>query len=77
MTKRSSQAEPNSGNQPGSIAILYPGLANNCVRLDWTVDRADDGALEFHAGLGARPAPDELYFRVAGDDLSILAGQRP
>jgi GNAT superfamily N-acetyltransferase len=49
-------------------------LANNCVRLDWTVDRDNGQALEFYSGLGAKPATDKVYFRVSGDDLSVLAG---
>lgn len=48
-------------------------LANNCVRLDWTVERDNQRALEFYAGLGSMPAQNKLYFRVTGSDLSDLA----
>ncbi len=51
-------------------------LANNCMRLDWTVERSNEKALRFYTGLGARPAPEKLYFRVTGDDLVLLASSK-
>lgn len=64
------------GRGIGTALIRYLAqyaLANNCARLDWTVDRWNERALQFYAGLGARPAPDKVYFRVEGEDLSLLA----
>jgi len=52
-------------------------LANNCVRLDWTVDRDNARALDFYARLGAKPAQDKVYFRVAGEELVKLSGDAP
>jgi GNAT superfamily N-acetyltransferase len=65
------------GRGIGTVIIRHLAefaLANDCVRLDWTVDRNNWRALEFYDKLGAKPAPDKIYFRVADEGLSVLAG---
>lgn len=67
------------GRGIGTALIRYLAkyaLDNNCVRLDWTVERGNERALEFYAGLGAKPAPEKIYFRVTGEDLSVLAADQ-
>jgi GNAT superfamily N-acetyltransferase len=48
-------------------------LEHNCIRLDWTVERSNERALAFYTRLGAKPAPEKVYFRVAGDELTELS----
>jgi ribosomal protein S18 acetylase RimI-like enzyme len=51
-------------------------LATNCMRLDWTVEHSNERALAFYKRLGAKPAPEKVYFRVTGDDLALLSSQK-
>jgi ribosomal protein S18 acetylase RimI-like enzyme len=53
--------------------VAKHAIANNCIRLDWTVDRDNERALDFYRRVGARPAADKIYFRVSGEDLVRFA----
>jgi GNAT superfamily N-acetyltransferase len=53
--------------------VARHAVVMGCIRFDWTVDAANEGALKFYRELGARPAQDKVYFRVSGQDLERLA----
>jgi GNAT superfamily N-acetyltransferase len=55
--------------------IAKYAIAKNCVRFDWTVGINNHRAIAFYRSLGASPAPDKLFFRVAGDELLRFAGR--
>jgi GNAT superfamily N-acetyltransferase len=55
--------------------IAQYAIAKNCVRFDWTVGINNHRAIAFYRSLGATPAPDKLFFRVADDELLRFAGR--
>jgi hypothetical protein len=54
-------------NHASAVALHY-------IHLELRAD-SQDVALALYRSLVASPAPDKLFFRVAGDDLLRLAGQ--
>jgi GNAT superfamily N-acetyltransferase len=51
-------------------------LERDCARLEWWVLDWNDPAIQFYKALGAKPMDEWTTFRVDGDALSDLAGQR-
>jgi GNAT superfamily N-acetyltransferase len=51
-------------------------LERDCARLEWWVLDWNDPAIQFYRALGAKPMDEWTTFRVDGDALSDLAGQR-
>ena len=45
-----------------------------CCRFDWTAEKSNPRALAFYDRLSASRLDDKVYFRVAGSDLTRLAG---
>jgi len=48
-------------------------VEKSCIRFDWTVDTTNPSALAFYRSLGAKPAPDKIYFRLAASELERFA----
>lgn len=40
-------------------------------RVEWTTDTSNDGAQAFYEALGAKPVPTKIFYRAAGDDLTV------
>ena len=45
-------------------------------RLDWTADADDERLLRFYESLGGAPQPKKLFFRLTGQALDDLAGEK-
>lgn len=52
-------------------------LDQGCVRLDWTTETGNPGALAFYDRLGAMRVTEKVYFRFTGDALVALAQRAP
>lgn len=52
-------------------------LAQGCVRLDWTTETGNPGALAFYDRLGAARVTEKVYFRFSGEALAALAQRAP
>lgn len=48
-------------------------LAQGCVRLDWTTETGNPGAIAFYDRLGAARVAEKVYFRLDGDALAAVA----
>jgi GNAT superfamily N-acetyltransferase len=48
----------------------------NCGRLEWAVLNWNEPSIKFYKALGAAPMNDWTVFRLTGDALDELAGQR-
>lgn len=49
-------------------------VERNCGRLEWSVLDWNEPAIRFYKSLGARPVGEWTIFRLAGQELSALAG---
>ena len=50
-------------------------VARGCGRFEWQVLDWNASAIRFYEGLGARPNPGWLSYRLSGEALLRLAGQ--
>jgi len=50
-------------------------VERNCGRLEWSVLDWNEPAIRFYTSLGARPVGEWTIFRLAGQELSALAGE--
>jgi GNAT superfamily N-acetyltransferase len=48
-------------------------MERGCLRLDWTTEIDNEGALTFYDRLGARRVPEKVYYRVDGNMLKQWA----
>jgi GNAT superfamily N-acetyltransferase len=48
-------------------------LQNNCGRFEWSVLVSNSPAIGFYDGIGAKPKPEWLGYRLAGEDLERFA----
>lgn len=53
--------------------IAAYAVSKNCVRLDWTTESTNPGALAFYERLGATRVEEKVYFRLTGDSLAAFA----
>lgn len=53
--------------------VARHAIEQDCVRLDWTAEAGNPGALRFYRRLGARRVGEKIYFRFAGDALRRFA----
>ena len=51
------------------VWIAKYAVQHDCVRLDWTAEATNPGAVRFYSALGARRVEEKIYFRFDGDDL--------
>ncbi len=71
--------EAHRGNGIGKallIRLAQIAKENNCGRLEWSVLDWNAPAIRFYKSLGAVPMDEWTIFRLAGDALADLAGQR-
>lgn len=71
--------EAHRGNGIGKallIRLAQIAKENNCGRLEWSVLDWNAPAIRFYKSLGAVPMDEWTIFRLAGDALIDLAGQR-
>lgn len=54
-------------------AVAQHGLERGAVRLDWTAEDTNPGALAFYDRLGARRVTEKVYFRFDGEGLKDFA----
>lgn len=52
-------------------------VAQGCVRLDWTTETGNPGAIGFYERLGASRVAEKIYFRLAGEALTAFAARSP
>jgi GNAT superfamily N-acetyltransferase len=57
-------------------ALARIALDRDCGRLDWSVLTWNELAISFYKQIGARPMDDWTSFRLAGDALAQIAGER-
>lgn len=55
------------------VWIANYAVQHDCVRLDWTAEATNPGAVRFYSALGARRVEEKIYFRFEGDDLLSFA----
>ena len=48
-------------------------VARGCVRLDWTAETDNPGALAFYDRIGAKRITEKVYFQLDGDALKQMA----
>lgn len=48
-------------------------VSKNCIRLDWTTESTNAGALAFYERLGAKRVEEKVYLRLTGDALVLFA----
>jgi ribosomal protein S18 acetylase RimI-like enzyme len=48
-------------------------VAHDCVRLDWTTETGNPGAMAFYDRLGATRVTEKVYYRIAGEQLERFA----
>lgn len=53
--------------------VARHAVAHDCLRLDWTTERPNEGAQRFYRRLGAEHVEEKVYFRLAGDALQAFA----
>lgn len=58
------------------IRLAQIAKENDCGRLEWSVLDWNAPAIRFYKSLGAVPMDEWTIFRLAGDALADLAGQR-
>jgi len=51
-------------------------IDRSCSRLEWTTERSNVDAMAFYAALGAPAQTDKVTFRLEGDHLASMAGDR-
>jgi GNAT superfamily N-acetyltransferase len=57
-------------------ALARIALDRDCGRLDWSVLTWNELAISFYKQIGARPMDDWTSFRLTGDALAQIAGER-
>jgi len=57
------------------VELARVARARGCGRLEWSVLDWNEPAIGFYKSLGAVAQDEWTIFRVAGDDLALLAGQ--
>jgi len=58
-------------------ALARIALERDCGRLEWAVLDWNQLAIDFYKRIGAKPLDDWTVFRMTGDALHQLAGERP
>ena len=58
------------------VELARIAKSRNCGRFEWAVLNWNQPAIDFYRGLGAVPMHDWTVFRVTGEALDNLAGQR-
>ena len=58
------------------IGLAREAVARGCARMEWAVLDWNAPAIRFYESLGAIPLADWTVYRLAGDALSRLVGQR-
>jgi ribosomal protein S18 acetylase RimI-like enzyme len=64
------------GNGIGRIMLAHLAalaVARGCVRLDWSAETDNPGALAFYDRIGAQRLTEKVYFRLDGDALKEMA----
>jgi GNAT superfamily N-acetyltransferase len=56
-------------------ALARVAIDRGCAALDWSAVTGNDGAIRFYERLGARTKDGIVQFRLAGADLSQVAGR--
>jgi GNAT superfamily N-acetyltransferase len=57
-------------------AVARVAVERGHKRVDWTADRNDSGLLSFYSGLGALAQHEKVFYRLAGEALTLLAASR-
>ncbi|MEZ5668155.1 MAG: GNAT family N-acetyltransferase [Alphaproteobacteria bacterium] len=55
--------------------IAHEALRRGCVRLDWSTEAGNAGALRFYDRIGGTRMETKVYYRVGGAALSDLAAR--
>jgi ribosomal protein S18 acetylase RimI-like enzyme len=55
--------------------LARQAVADDCVRLDWTAEAGNPGAINFYERLGAQEVREKRYFRFDGEALQKLAAK--
>lgn len=55
-------------------ALAALSVERGCARMEWSVLNWNELAIEFYAGLGARPMSDWTTWRLDGEPLAKLSG---
>ena len=50
-------------------------LSKGCVRLDWTTEGTNSGAIAFYERLGASRVQEKVYFRLTVPEMQALAAK--
>jgi ribosomal protein S18 acetylase RimI-like enzyme len=50
-------------------------LRKGCVRLDWTTENTNSGAIAFYERLGASKVQEKVYFRLTVPEMQALAAR--
>jgi len=57
-------------------AVAKIAVDRDCGRLDWSVLNWNQLAIDFYKQIGAKALDDWTSFRLSGDSLAQIAGQR-
>jgi GNAT superfamily N-acetyltransferase len=58
------------------VELARIALERKCGRLEWAVLDWNEPAIQFYKSLGAKPMDEWTVYRVSGDALAQLAGER-
>jgi GNAT superfamily N-acetyltransferase len=68
-----------AARRSGTGALLMRELCRlaaerGCTRVEWTTDTGNIDAQAFYEALGVKPEVSKIFYRVAGDMLTAMAG---
>jgi GNAT superfamily N-acetyltransferase len=58
-------------------ALTRIAVDRDCGRVDWSVLKWNELAINFYKQIGAKPLDDWTTFRLSGDSLAQMAGAKP
>jgi GNAT superfamily N-acetyltransferase len=58
------------------IALAKLAIERDCGRVEWSVLNWNEPAIQFYKSLGAKPMDEWTVYRVTGDALKKLGGER-